>query len=389
MPGRDRPLTREGAAAAPGADAFHAAKPDAVVARLGSDSVRGLSAGEAADRLARFGRNEPARDHGHSRLRLALRQLVDPLVALLLAASVVSFAIGDTVEAGAIAAIVVLNGVFGFLQEAGAERAILALSRGFAQRAIVVRDGAEVEVEAAGVVPGDLLIVTEGEPVAADARLLEAAGLEVDESALTGESLPVAKSASSVEPAAPLAERSSMLYAGTGVTRGRGRAVVVATGTTTEVGGIGALTAGAKPPETPLQRRLGRLARQLVLVGVLITLAVAGMMLLQGDPLHEAFLVGVALAVAAVPEGLAATVTAALAFGARALARRGAIARRLDAIETLGETTVICTDKTGTLTENRIGVAALRTAPGMDERTLLEAGGARLHRASRRRRRAG
>ncbi len=373
MPGRDRPLTRAAAEPASQAGPFHAAEAVAVAARLGADPARGLPADEAADRLARVGRNEPARDRGHLRLRLALRQLADPLVALLLAAAVVSFAIGDTVEAAAIAAIVVLNGVFGFVQEAGAERAILALSRGFAQHALVVRDGVEVEVEAAEVVPGDILLVTEGEPVAADARLLEAAGLEVDESALTGESLPVAKSAQAVEPGAPLAERSSVLYAGTGVTRGRGRAVVVATGAETEVGAIGALTAAAKPPQTPLQRRLGQLARQLVFVGVLVTLMVAGLMLLRGDPLHEAFLVGVALAVAAVPEGLVATVTAALAFGAAALARRGAIVRRLDAIETLGETTVICTDKTGTLTENRIGVAALRTAPDVHERTLLEA----------------
>jgi magnesium-transporting ATPase (P-type) len=155
MSGRDRPLTREPADAAPPAGPAHAADSRAVAAGLGSDPDRGLSAAEAVERLARFGRNEPARERGSSPLRLALRQLVDPLVALLIAAAVVSFAIGDTVEAAAIAAIVVLNGVVGFVQEAGAERAILALSRGFAQRAVVLRDAVEVGVEAAVVVPGD------------------------------------------------------------------------------------------------------------------------------------------------------------------------------------------------------------------------------------------
>ena len=345
-----------------------------VAAALGSDPEHGLGVAEAEVRLARHGPNAPERVQRPSPLRIAGRQLLDPLVALLLGAAAVSAGIGDTLEAAAILAVVVLNGAVGFAQEIGAERAILALSRGFAQRAIVVRGGQEVEIDATRVVPGDVLLVGEGEPVAADARVLDARGLEADESALTGESLPVAKAELPLLPGTPLAERASMLYAGTGVTRGRGRAVVVATGSSTEVGGIQRLTAGAEPPPTPLQVRLGRLARQLVIVGVLITVGVAAIMLAQGEPLHEAFLVGVALAVAAVPEGLVATVTAALAFGARALAGRGAIVRRLDAIETLGETTVICTDKTGTLTENEIRVAGLRPTAGVDELALLEAG---------------
>ena len=244
----------------------------------------------------------------------------------------------------------------------------------FTQSAVVVRDGNETEIPSDAVVPGDLLVVREGGRVSADGRLVEASSLEVDESALTGESLPVAKSPAPVAPDAPLAERVSMVYAGTGVTRGRCSAIVCATGTASELGQIEALTERAKPPPTPLELHLlNHLTRQMVLAGVLLTVALTSAMLLRGEPLHSAFLAGVAVAVAAVPEGLAATVTAALALGARSLARRGAIVRRLDAITTLGETTVICTDKTGTLTENKIRVAALRPASGVDEIWLLEA----------------
>ena len=304
---------------------------------------------------------------------MLLNQLFDPLVALLVAATAVSIAIGDVGEGLAIAAVLVLNAALGFWQEAAAEHAILALSETFTQQATVVRDGELRELPAEEVVPGDVLLVLEGERVAADGRVVSEHGLEVDESALTGESLPVAKSPDAVAEDAPLAERASMAYAGCAVTRGRGRIVVCATGEQTELGQIERLAAGAKPPPTPLTRRLSRLARQMVIAGVAITAILSVAMVVQGTALHEAFLVGVAVAVAAVPEGLAATVTAALALGARAMAKRGAIVRRLEAIETLGGTTVICTDKTGTLTQNQIRVAALRPAAGVDELDLLGA----------------
>src|SRR5581483_11628010 len=333
----------------------------------------GLDDGEAARRLARYGPNRPREPAPVPYLRLALDQLLDPLVALLLAAAAVSVAIGDTVEGAAIAAILVLNGLLGYWQEVQAERAVRSLSRAFTQTAHVVRSGRELEVAADAVVPGDLLVVGEGDRVAADARLVSASALEVDESALTGESLPVDKHPRAVAPETPLAERTSMLHAGTAVTRGRAQALVCATGPLTELGEIELLTSAARPPATPLERRLRRLARQMAVLGVALTLTLAGLLLLRGEPAHEAFLLGVAVAVAAVPEGLAATVTAALALGGHAMARRGAIVRRLEAIETLGETTVICSDKTGTLTQNRIHVAALAPAPGFDERDLLAA----------------
>jgi calcium-translocating P-type ATPase len=352
---------------------LHALDVSAVADALAADLDRGLDSAEAAARLARFGPNRPRPQRRPPYLRIAAAQLLDPLVALLVAATAISIAIGDTIEGIAIAAIVVLNGVLGFWQEAVAERSIRSLSQAFTQTAVVVRDGRERAVPAEEVVPGDVLLVGEGDRVAADLRLVEARSLEVDESALTGESLPVAKDREQVAASAPLAERTSMLYAATSVTRGRGVGIVCATGADTEVGRIEVLAAEAAPPPTPLTVRLGRLARQMVVAGLLITLALAGAMLARGEPVHAAFLTGVAVAVAAVPEGLAATVTAALALGARAMARRGAIVRRLAAIETLGETTVICTDKTGTLTENRIRVAGLLPATGLDERALLEA----------------
>ena len=351
----------------------YASAPAEVARTLGSDLERGITREEAALRLEQYGPNAPERERRPPYLRLALNQLLDPLVLLLVAAAVVSAAIGDVVEGIAIAVILVLNGALGFWQEAGAERAILALSEAFTRTALVIRGGEIVEVPGESVVPGDLLVVRSGDRVAADARLAEASTLEVDESALTGESLPVAKHADPVGVSTALAERASMLFAGTAVTRGEGRAVVCGTGTQTEMGETELLAARAKAPPTPLTRRLARLSRQMVVLGVAITVVLGAMIVLRGGAWDDAFLTSVAVAVAAVPEGLAAVVTAALALGAYAIAQRGALVRRLVAIETLGETTVICTDKTGTLTENEIRVAAVRTAPGVDERDLLTA----------------
>ncbi|HEY8645646.1 MAG TPA: cation-transporting P-type ATPase, partial [Gaiellaceae bacterium] len=306
-------------------------------------------------------------------LRLALGQLYNPLVALLVAAAAISAALGHTTEGIVIAAILVLNGALGFWQEAAAEHAILALSQEFTQTALVIRDGEPQEIPSAAVVPGDVLLIAAGDRVAADARIVEVSSLEVDESALTGESLPVGKQVEPVHADAPLAEQVSMLFAGTGVTHGSARGLVCATGSRTQLGAVATLTATAKPPAGPLAVRLAHLARQMTVLGVVITITLSGVILLRGGAWDEAFLSSVAVAVAAVPEGLAATVTAALALGARAMARRGAIVRRLAAIETLGEITVICTDKTGTLTENQLRVAATRPAPGVDETELLEA----------------
>jgi len=344
-----------------------------VARELGSDLEKGLSEAEAEARLARLGPNRLARAGRPAYAAIALRQFVDPLVGLLIGAALVSVLIGERIEAAAIGAIVVLNALLGFVQEARAERAVLALRDVLEQRASVIRSGRMQELAVEQLVPGDLVLLREGERVPADGRLLASAGLAVDESALTGESVPVDKAIEPVSVETPLAERSSMAYAGSAVTRGRGRAIVTATGSATELGQIARLTEQAKPPPTPLQRRVRALTRLMVGFGVVVTVALGGAMLVRGSSLEEAFLVGVSVAVAAVPEGLAATVTIALALGARAMADRGAIARRLTAVETLGSATVIASDKTGTLTENRLRLAWEQPALGRDERELLAA----------------
>jgi Ca2+-transporting ATPase len=345
-----------------------------VVDLLGSDALAGLTEQEARRRLEEHGPNRIRRSDGPGYLGIAARQLADPLVALLVVASLVSAAIGERMEAGVIAAIVVLNGVLGFVQEAGAERAVVALRESVAHVASVIRSGREREVPTEELVPGDLVVVREGDRVPADLRVLRAERLEVDESALTGESVPVTKADYPVEPGTPLAERASMLFAGTGVTRGRANAVVTATADATEMGRVATLAAAAKAPPTPLQRRLGRLSQAMVGVGAAVTAVLTAGMLARGEPLEEAFLVGVSVAVAAVPEGLAATVTIALAQGAWAMATRGAIVRRLAAVETLGGATLIATDKTGTLTVNQLSVAATEPLNGHEAAEVLEAG---------------
>lgn len=361
-------------ASAPANNAAYADALDDVALALKSDELNGLTESEAARRLDMFGPNLRRRAEQPSYVRIAGRQLADPLMGLLLAAAAVSAGIGERFEAGVIAAIVVLNAVLGFVQEAGAERALLALSRAVELSAAVVRGGRERTIAAAELVRGDLIVVREGDRVSADARVVAGERLAVDESALTGESAAVEKSSEAVLRGTTLAERSSMLYAGTGVTRGRARALVTATGEETELGNIARLASAAKPPPTPLQRRLGALSRAMIALGLAVMVVLAAGMLLRGASLHEAFLVGVSVAVAAVPEGLAATVTIALAQGARAMAARGAIVRRLAAVETLGSASVIATDKTGTLTVNQLRVVAVEPATGGNIQDVLAVG---------------
>lgn len=366
VPRTRRPLRRSSSS--------HAREVDDLARELATDLNRGLEAAAARRRLAEVGANRLPVPDRPPYLAIAARQLADPLVALLLAATAMSFLIGERLEALVIAAIVVLNAVLGFVQEAGAERAVLALRNAIHPTASVIREGREREVAVEEVVPGDLLVLREGDRVSADARVATGELLELDESALTGESLPVRKACASVAGTTAMADRSSMVFAGTGVTRGGGRAIVVATGGETEVGRIAALTAAARPPLTPLQRQLAQLSRAMVALGVAVTALLTLGMLARGASLEEALLVGVSVAVAAVPEGLAATVTIALAQGARAMAGRGAIVRRLAAVETLGAATVIAADKTGTLTINQLRVVAVRPEPGPTERDVLEAG---------------
>ncbi len=357
----------------PAAATPHEATAAAVAAALGADPVRGLSEREAAGRLARIGPNALERRRSPPYAAIALRQLADPLVLLLVAAAAVSAAIGEGVEAIAIGVIVLLNALLGFFQELGAEQAIMALEGSLERHANVIRDGNERRVVAESVVPGDLVVLREGDRVPADGRLASAEGLAVDESLLTGESAAEEKAVAAVAAATVLADRTSMVYAGTGVTRGRGSALVTATGPRAEAGQVAGLAAAAKPPPTPLQLRLAGLTRLMVVAGVAITVVLTAIRIAQGAPAQEAFLLGVSVAVAAVPEGLVATLTIALALGARRMAARGAIVRRLPAVETLGSATVVASDKTGTLTENDLRLKEVAPIGSHTEAEVLEA----------------
>ena len=251
---------------------------------------------------------------------------------------------------------VLLNAVIGALQEGRAERSLAALRKLAGHKARLVRGGQELVLLAREVVRGDVVLLGAGDAVPADARVVEAAGLEVAEAALTGESVPVAKGAAAVGAATPLADRTSMVHAGTHVTAGRGRAVVVATGSATEVGQIAALTSTAREPETPLARRIDSFGRALLVAAVALFVVVMGLGWVQRVPMGELLMIAISQVVGLVPEGLPVVMTVALAVGVQRMARRGAIVRRLAAVETLGSTTVICSDKTGTLTKNEMTV---------------------------------
>ncbi len=362
MQAQDPKAGRSGRASALDAEppeAWHGLAADAALARLASSNA-GLAPEEAARRLAERGPNELRRAPRASRLALLVRQFTSLLIGILVAAAVVSAVLGDWVDASAILAIVLLNGFIGFYQEYGAERALAALGRMTAPAARVRRGGRSVEVAAREVVPGDVLELEAGDLVAADARLLESASLRVVEAPLTGESEPVDKRTGVLDGDVPLAERTNSVYLGTSVSAGRAAALVVATGMQTEFGRIMDLLATADENErTPLQERLHALGRLLVwctlgLVGLVFAIGLA-----RGIPWLELFLTAVSLAVAAVPEGLPAIVTVALALGVQRMAKRRALVRRLHAVETLGSTNVVCADKTGTLTVGEMTVRAL------------------------------
>ncbi len=335
--------------------------------------VAGLSTVQARERLALDGPNEIQRAKAIPWWQAFLEQFRGVMIWLLIGACVVAVAVGEGSDAIAIAAIVVINAFVGYFQERRAERAVLALRAMTAPRATVLRDGHAVVVSAAEVVAGDVLLLEAGDIVAADARLVEAHSLSTGEAALTGESLPVEKQVEADAPEAPLAERAGHVFMGTIVAAGTARALVESTGMRTELGKIAHLIDSAEIEETPLQRRLEQLARMLVVLCLGIVAVVALLGFLRGLAWIDVLLSAVSLAVAAVPEGLAAIVTVALAIGVQRMAARHVLVRRLPAVETLGCATVICTDKTGTLTT---GVMTAREIWGRDHDAVLRAGAA-------------
>jgi Ca2+-transporting ATPase len=352
----------------------HALAAAAVAERLVTDPTAGLTADEAASRFAEHGANELDRGDELSPARILLAQLTSPMILLLAGAGVLSAALGDVTEAVVIFVVVALNAWIGFRQEYRAEKAMAALQAMATPMVQVVRDGTTREIEAREVVPGDLVVLEAGSRVPADGRLVEAHALRVEESALTGESVPVDKGTRAAAPDAPLAERTSMAYSGTSVAAGRGTMLVTATGMRAELGRVASLLQGADAGETPLQHRLDVLVRRLALAAAAIVVVVFALGLARDEEFDTLLLTAVSLAVAAIPESLPAVVTITLALGAQRMLRRNALIRRLYAVETLGSVTTICSDKTGTLTQNEMTVVALDMAG--DRQDLTDEGSA-------------
>jgi Ca2+-transporting ATPase len=347
-----------------------------VAASLGTDVQNGLADAEARSRLERFGPNELAAETRMPAWRRFLSQFADVLVILLLAATAVSTALWAyerdaalPYEALAIFAVVLLNAVMGYVQESRAEAALSALRAMSAADATVVRNGERKNVPASSIAPGDIMLIEEGDTIPADGRLVESVALQTAEAALKGESLPVTKDIDPIEDEVPVGDRANMVFSGTAATYGHGRAIVTATGMRTEVGRIAGLLRETDAEATPLQRELDRTGKRLGMVVVAIAVVMIATIVLvenvRGLPaLLDVLILGVALAVAAVPEGLPAVVTAVLSIGVQRMARRNAIVRHLAAVETLGSATVIASDKTGTLTKNEMTVRVAVTASG-------------------------
>ena len=347
-----------------------------IAADFDVDLAVGLSRSEAAKRLVRYGPNQLHTATAVPAWRKLLAQFADPLIYLLLVAVVVSFvawiiegADGVPFDVVVISSIVILNAVMGYVQEARAEQAVAALQRMAAATAGVVRDGEATRIPALDVVPGDVLTLTEGDAVSADARLVEAASLTVAEASLTGESEAVLKAVAEISGVVGVGDRMNMVFAGTAVTRGRGRAVVTATGMGTQMGNVARLLGSTDDDETPLQVEVSRIGRMLGIAVVIIATVVVTAILFtahidKGSDLVDVLLLGVSLAVAAVPEGLPAVLSVVLALGVQRMARRNAIVKKLSSVETLGSASVVCSDKTGTLTRNEMTIETVVTGSG-------------------------
>ncbi len=335
---------------------WHARSVEETLVRLKSDATSGLVAAKVARRREHFGPNQLTPPRGKPAWRRFLAQFAAPLVYILLASALIAALLGEWVDAGVIFGVTLINAVIGYLQEARAEGAIAALARLTPFYATVIRDGVKHTLPAAELVPGDLVLLSGGDRVPADLRLTLARELCADESMLTGESLPVSKNTAPLGEETVLAERCNMVYSGALISAGQGAGVVVATGDRSETGRISRLIAGAAELETPLTRKIERFSAVMLYVILGVAAATFAIGLARGERAVDMFMAAVALAVGAIPEGLPAAITVTLAIGVSRMAKRRAIIRRLPAVETLGGATVICSDKTGTLTENRMTV---------------------------------
>ncbi|MGE5374968.1 MAG: cation-translocating P-type ATPase, partial [Bacteroidota bacterium] len=336
---------------------WHLQSIETCLESLQSRADTGLTQSEVESRLAKYGPNELVEKSGRTPLKIFWEQITATMVLILIGAAVIAGLLGDWKNTIAITAIVILYAILGFIQEYRAEQAIAALKKLSVPNVRVLRDGRLQEVSARDLVPGDILQLEAGNVLSADVRLLEAVSLRIQESALTGESEPVEKQMAALSGEdLPLGDRRNMGYMGTIVTQGRGLALTVATGMQTELGKIADLIQQSGPEETPLQKRLDSLGKTLAVVGVLIAVLIGILGYLRGDEVRHMLLTAVSVAVAIVPEGLPAVVTITLALGAQRMLEKRTLIRKLPAVETLGSVTVICSDKTGTLTENRMTV---------------------------------
>ncbi|MCD6575847.1 MAG: calcium-translocating P-type ATPase, SERCA-type [Nanoarchaeota archaeon] len=342
-----------------GESAWHTLKIKEIF-RVLETSENGLTSEEAERRLSEFGPNELTKEKKKTILSIFLNQFKSFLIIILIIAALISFAVGETLNSIVILIILLINAFLGFFQEYKAEKAVEALKKMTAPRALVLRDGVKKEIFSRELVPGDIVYLEEGKQVPADVRIIESQNLKVDESILTGESLPVLKEVCTLKKEVPLSEMKNMAFFGTYVTYGHGKGVVVRTGMETEMGKIAELVQETIEEETPLKRKLNNLAKQLGL----IVLFIIGLVFLLNIYVHskeliEIFILAIAMAISAVPEGLPMVVTLTLALGMQAMAKQNAIVRKLMAVETLGATTVICSDKTGTLTKNEMTVTEI------------------------------
>jgi cation-transporting P-type ATPase F len=335
---------------------WHATAAEIALAELKSNASSGLSSSEARARLHRDGPNRLTRSSGTSALRRFLSQFMQPLVLILIVAAGVKVVLEDPVDAAVIGLVVLLNACIGYVQESRAEQSIAALDQLVVTEATVIREGHKQRVHSHHLVVGDIVVLQSGDGVPADLRLLSSRELQIEEAALTGESVPTQKAVAALAPDTSLGDRKNLAFAGTAVTSGTGTGIVVAIGDQTETGRIAGLLAKVEPMSTPLTRKIEGLSKLLLWVILAVAVALVVLEVLRGALWSEAFDAAVALAVGAIPEGLPAAVTVLLAVGVSAMARRGALVRKLPAVETLGSTTVICSDKTGTLTENQMTV---------------------------------
>ncbi len=344
---------------------WHILDTEATFKELNSQPA-GLTGAEAADRLAKYGPNELQAAHRVSPWEILLEQFKNVLILILLGATAISLFLGHGVESIVIAVIVLFAVVLGFVQEYRAERAIEALKQMAAPTASVLRDGMEIKIPARELVPGDVIILHTGDRVPSDARVLEAVNLQIEEAALTGESVPVEKHTDPIKnEELPIGDRKNMAYAGTAVTYGRGRALVTATAMQTEFGKIAQMLQNVESTRTPLQQNLDKVGTVLARAAFVVVAIIVALGLFRGQPFIEMLIFGIALAVAVVPEALPAVVTISLAIGVQKMVKRNALIRRLPAVETLGSTSVICSDKTGTLTKDEMTIRRLYSAGEM------------------------